>query len=684
MGQIWVREFTGGLDTRRMPETTAGGVLIEAIDGHITRGGEFEKRAAFVQTYDVPGTVGMAFTRTGIVVFGSGPAVAVPTGVAYQRLQHPDGNTALIRVPSFDLNAGKIYAVGVFADGTVHHFYDGVRVSDWFDGRARAMLRVASGNTVPAVSASAAFTITSGTLGGGNLTAITVAGVTITDGPIPHTGDNVTMAAAVAASINTRVSSPDYTASSSGAVVTITSVLPGISANGRVVAYTATGDVSANPSNMNGGVPAVTSRLDDLRVNGVAIIAAPVTWSISNSNTAAEIAAAINAYVSVPEYSAVAVGDQIVILAAAAGTEPNGYYVGAVVSSGLVLDPAAATMNGGAVTAGSFTPGTFVLTIGSKMYSTSGPNMHFSGIKLPTKWTTDATGAGFIDMSSEASGAEELVAVAKYQNYVAVFAEQIIQIWYVDPNPSLNKQSQVLNNTGTVSARSVTKFGDDDLFYVNESGLRSLRARDASNSASTTDIGSPVDTLITGELRKLNADERSRIIGAIEPLEGRFWLAIKEKIFVFSYFSGANVSAWSMYHPGFEVEDMLVFGRRMHLRSGNKIYVYGGVSGEIKYDATVATARLPYLDGEKPTKKKHLRGYDAALEGLWRVSVGMDPNNLDVVDVLGNVFETTFDSETLPAAGGHTHFSLLFQSQGNGPAKLGSAIINYDSDDEDD
>ena len=47
MGTVWVREFTGGLDARRLPETTAGGVLIRARNGHISRGGEFEKRAAF-------------------------------------------------------------------------------------------------------------------------------------------------------------------------------------------------------------------------------------------------------------------------------------------------------------------------------------------------------------------------------------------------------------------------------------------------------------------------------------------------------------------------------------------------------------------------------------------------------------------------------------------------------------
>ena len=40
MGTIWVKEFTGGLDTRRLPVTTTAGVLIKANNGHINRGGE--------------------------------------------------------------------------------------------------------------------------------------------------------------------------------------------------------------------------------------------------------------------------------------------------------------------------------------------------------------------------------------------------------------------------------------------------------------------------------------------------------------------------------------------------------------------------------------------------------------------------------------------------------------------
>lgn len=692
MGEIWVREFTGGLDTRRMAETTPGGVLIQAVNGHISRGGEFEKRAAFVSTYTLPAnTKGLAFMRTGLVVFGSAAPPVMPVGVAYQRLQHPDGTTALLSVPSFDLYSGKIYAVGVFADGSRQHYYDGVRVEDWFDGRARATFRVTAGGVEAATPAVGSITITGGTLGGGNqISTVKVDGVTITSGAIAHTGSNATTADAVAANINSTTSVPDYYAVAAGALVGIGALTAGTSSNGFVVSATVGGDATTGGATpLAGGDDGGVSVLTGITVDGQNIIFSTVEWASNNADTAQAVADAINAAATSPEYTAIANGDQVVILAADPGAATNGKVVLVTLDNGFGITPATnIAMGGGADLDDTFEPGEFVKTIGSKIYSTSGPNMHFSGIKLPTGWTTDNVGAGFIDMSSESSGSEELTALANYQNSVAVFAETVIQIWYVDPDPSLNRKSQVLNNTGTGSPKSVTQFGDNDLFYLNESGLRSLRARDASNAAATTDIGVPVDTLITSVLSAMSTEARQNIIGLIEPRDGRFWLIMGTRIFVFSFFSGAEVSAWSEYLPGFTIDEAVVFGRRVYLRSGNTIYVYGGLGSTLTYDATEAVAQIPYLDADKPWQSKDLTGIDVAAQGEWKIYVAMNPNNLEAQDAIGVVADviadTTFNDGRIPAEGKSTHFSLIFKSQNDGYAKLGSCVIHFEADGDED
>lgn len=692
MGNVWIKEFTGGLDARRLPETTSGGVLITASDGHITRGGEFEKRAAFVRLYDVPDTVGLAQTRTGIVVFGSGVDPGVPEGVDYQQLEHPtDANRVLVDVPSFDLYGGKLYCVAVYDDGSTHHFYDGAVVEDWFDGRARASFSVIGrGETIAAVAAEGAFTITGGTSGVGNeIASVTVNGVTITSGAVAHTGDNATTAAAVAADITSNTSSPDYTASADGAVVTITAAVAGAAPNGFAVAVNVGGDATAGSiENMAGGADAIVSAVTSITVDGIDILGAAVEWATSNSDTATAIAAQINSETSNPEYDAIAVDDTVVILADEAGEAANGLVVAVNVVNDFEVSPSSGlVMDGGvALAAGTFQPGTFVKTIDAKMYALSDSNMHFSGIARPTEWTTDVTGAGFINISTYASGSEELKAIAQYQNFAAVFSESNITIWFIDPDPSLYRKTQLLRNTGTISPHSVTEFGDADLFYLNESGIRSLRARDSSNAASASDLGVPVDTLIKAAVANLTTEERERISGLIEPDDGRFWLVVQDTIFVYTFFNGANISAWSTYTPAaggeaFYVERTVVHNRKVYLRSTDGvIYVYGGLGSELEYDDTEAVARTPYFDAETPTKKKTFTGIDVACEGEWEIWVSFDPTNTDAKDLVARIDGTTYGIDMIPGLGQATHISLTFRSMGTGYAKLGACVIHYAGD----
>ena len=698
MGTIWVREFTGGLDTRRLPEATAGNALIKAVNGHITRGGELEKRAAFVPEYGLPaGTVGLAFDKASIVVFGSdAEPVGLPSGVAYQQLEHPDavdGVPSLIAVPSFDLYSGRIYAVGVFSDGSCHHFYDGARVADWYDGRASASFEVTGGTPIPAVAATALLIVSGGT-GGDTLTSIDIASTTITSGTINYDTDNATTAAAIAADINTLTGSSGYSAEAVGSSVVITAETAGAVANGRLVETAVTGTFGITPSTtLSGGADQINASVT-VSVDGVALTLAATEWATSNEATASAIADAITLDTSSPEYTAISLGATVIILASDPGATPNGLDVTFALQNGFTVSPSSGlTMDGGAEEADTYPPGTFVKTIGSKMYTVSESNFHFSGIKEPTKFTTDVVGAGFIDMSSQASGSEQLTSIAKYQNYVAVFAENTVQIEFVDPDPALNRPVQVLSNTGTLSPRSVTQFGDNDIFYLHESGLRSLQARDSSNAAATFDLGNPVDSLVTEKLAGLTLAERDKVFGLIEPLSGRFWLVMLDTIFVFSFFDRAKVSAWTTYTPSYEddgeqvefdVDEAVVFKRRVYVRSGDQIFVFGGLSTGKATDGAVAEGWLPYLDANEPTKIKAWQGIDAALTGDWEVSVGQQPTNLAAEDKVATLFRTSYNDERISGIGNSTHISPRFRSKGSGAAVLSSVVVHYEGSESED
>lgn len=692
MGTIWIKELTGGLDARRLPETTPGGVLIKGNNGHITRGGEFEQRANFSLFGTLPaGTVGLSHDRSGLYVFGSGTAPTdLPLGVSYQQLVHPvTSSLAIVRIVSVDRYDNKLYVAAEFEDGSVFHYYDGTYVTDWFDGRARASFSVVSGFADAAVAAKASFTITSGTAAG-SIDTVSVAGVDILGGAVTHTGDNTTTATAVASAITSNTSTPNYTATAASGTVTITAADAGAAPNGFPVAVTVGGDATVgSTSYMAGGSDSATSTLTDISVNGVPVISAPVAWAGTAEATASAIVTAINGYSSSPDYTATAVGAKVNILADTAGSAPNGYAVALSTQFSLALSPASGLEMAYGVDSDAYTPGSFVKTVGTKVYSVSDSLLHFSGIQAPTKWTTDTTGAGFINLAVEDSDASDLTSIARYQRQIAVFAPSVTMIWFIDPDPTLNVLSQVLGNTGTKYPRSVAQFGDSDVFYLDTSGLRSLRARDSSNAAATTDIGVPIDPLTTAKMATLTANDLRRVISLINPIDKRFWLIMKDEIFVFSFFENAKVSAWTTYTPGFTIDDATVYNERVYVRSGDNIYAYGGISGQIEYSADVeAEAHLPFLDANRPAAKKNWQGIDAALTGLWEISAALEPTDPTTEEVIARAFETSYNMGRIPLSHSSSHISLRFKSKGlapdGGPAILSAAVIHYEGNENED
>lgn len=73
MPYFLIQDFSHGLDTRKSAATLPPGALRYANNVHVTRGGELEKRKAFVPIQTLPaGSVGLASDRDNLLVFGNG------------------------------------------------------------------------------------------------------------------------------------------------------------------------------------------------------------------------------------------------------------------------------------------------------------------------------------------------------------------------------------------------------------------------------------------------------------------------------------------------------------------------------------------------------------------------------------------------------------------------------------
>jgi hypothetical protein len=587
MPTVIIENFSKGLDVRNMNETTEPGALLVADNSVVNRGGELEKYKSWKKTLTLPAnTYGLKVTNNSIInVFGSDPTPSyVPQKVQYNRLQ-PASGANMVGVNSVDLFDGKFYVSANFDDGSTIHFYDGVEVTDWVDGRATG-----------------SFELTSGT----------------------------------------------------------------------------------------------TGTIDSITVDGVELLSGAVSFNGTLEQTAIDVTNNINANTSTPNYDAIRDGVRIIVRAVDTGTAANGRVLQGFTTD-LTISIIDSPLSGGQDGTSGFTPGDFVKTINTKMYALSGSVTHFSGIDKPTNWQTgSAIGAGFINMSNHSSASQELVAIGEFLELHAIFSQNNIQIWKFDADEEINAKQQTIDNEGTLSAKSVVTFSNDVVF-LGRTGIRALRSLDSSRLGGIRDIGTPIDPIIQDEILT-DRNAVSQAVGIIDPLDGRYLLAIGDTIYTFSFYPDKKISAWTTSKPGFTVEWFDQYDLKVIARSGDDIYNLGGVtenkcretlfgdngfeyssSNCQEYDNVQADIRLPFIDGNDPSRWKMVEAIDVACIGSWDIFICEDPFDWSKEKQIASITRSTFREGRVQINRHSTHFSLRFKSKGNCGAKLGKVLVHYDN-----
>ena len=689
MPYVNVTDFKFGLDRRRPRVAGVPGTLWTAKNVHISRGGDIEAAKKWVSTYALPaGTFGLLTIGEQLFVFGSADlASSVPPPVQYQRLTITSG-AAMTGVLHAVADEGAAYVIAEYADGSIHHFRDGTRIaahdtladatagSNWksladllarkIDANA-AVSAIASGETilvtadvpgtaftisgtatdngasvsqgvtittlqanVPAVAevrAAGTVTITGGSRDPAvnTIAALTVNGTPVISAPVDWVSSNDATANALAIAIGNGTSTHGYTATAAGAVVTIRAAVGlGATANGRVVVATGAGDVTMSTANLSGGVTAV----------------APVAQVSQISFT--------GVYENVDLYEITVNGT---------------VYAATGRASGMM---------------------TYALVSRQRVYGVAGSLLRYSQINDTIDWTdaSPSSGAGFINMAGEAEGSERLVALATYQTFMAIFARSSIRVYYIEADAERNELVQVVENSGTLAPRSVVSFGNIDLFYLDDTGVRSLRARDSSNAAFVSDIGTNIDPDVQTWVRTVGDAVAQKAVAVVDPQDGRYLLAIGSRIYVLSYFPGAKINAWSYYEPGFTVTDFARTKRRLYARDASAIYLYGGLTGNA-YPARgelTYTVDLPFMGAERPATWKKWLGFDIACSGEWLVEVLTDPEDETKVIQLGRVTGTTFHKLDHVLPGRAPLFAFRLTCTGGGPATISSLAMHYESE----
>ncbi len=333
----------------------------------------------------------------------------------------------------------------------------------------------------------------------------------------------------------------------------------------------------------------------------------------------------------------------------------------------------------------------------NKAYVTDGRLLRFSAVGTPTDFTTVANGAGTIDVSSTDTGSADLVGVEPYYNFLALFGRRSIQLWSMASDPAQNQFVQTLANVGCAAPYSPTRYGNGDVLFLSDTGIRSVRARDSSNAAILNDIGSPIDALIQPRRLTLSENTAEKIRGLIDPLTGHFWLVWDDQIYLLAYYPLSKVTAWSVVEPGLNIDYATVAGNRVAFRSGNDIFVYGdatvpstildpytpGVIEANEYDAAPITIETPFLDFGKPATRKVFTGFDVACEGVWKIEANSDPLSPTAWETVATVINTTYSLNRISYQAHSTHVALRATSTVAGKARFAAVAMHYEGGDSD-
>lgn len=334
------------------------------------------------------------------------------------------------------------------------------------------------------------------------------------------------------------------------------------------------------------------------------------------------------------------------------------------------------------------TVATRLFTHGQKVYAMVGPTVYFCAVDDPTLWRANVNGAGSLNLSNNEEGTLEVVGAARYQTDVVFFATDSAQIWSLDPDPANNAFSRAIEQTGAVAGRSMLTYGNNDTFCLARNGSRSVRSRDVSGAPFVTDIGNPIDTVLIQHMKALGETATAAAQSMMETVDGRYMLALGDRIYVLSYFPGSKIQGWTWYEPteipDFSADWVSVNKGKLYVRSGNTIYLYGGDDGDTydtdEEDNYVVTVGLPFMGGKRLFEEKELSSWDMAVENEWTVEALVDARNEARKITLGTVDEISYPDLEYPAAIDGAMFALEMTCSAPGAASISNFAMHFGSE----
>ena len=243
--------------------------------------------------------------------------------------------------------------------------------------------------------------------------------------------------------------------------------------------------------------------------------------------------------------------------------------------------------------------------------------VRFCAAGAPRDWTTSSD-AGFLPTGRNQDGSTDALALGQFQKQLVVFFVDGAQVWDFDEDPANNAIKQKIYGIGTQYPQSQASFASD-VFFLSESGFRSITVNSQTDNFQDIDVGSPIDSLVS-------VSSESPMSSYV-PGFGQYWCFVGNTAWVYSFSKSAKLAAWSQYEFPIDIDAVAALNNRLYVRSGDDVHVLttgAYTDNGILVDIEVEMA---YVDGKQPGVLKQFWGADFVGQGTPNLAFRYDSND---------------------------------------------------------
>ncbi len=214
-----------------------------------------------------------------------------------------------------------------------------------------------------------------------------------------------------------------------------------------------------------------------------------------------------------------------------------------------------------------FVPGDSLVKHYDRLWASDNVNgvIRFSSIANgPSDWTLESD-SGYLPATSYVSGSRITTGLGLYDNKLAVFFADAIQLWTVAADPENIGFDRLIDGAGSEAPRTIRNVLGD-LFYFSQGGFRSLKTVAITGQIKEDDaVGGPIFALTS-------AVDATNGLAVWSPSRSQYICVVGSTAYVYRYSPSQKVTGWTTYTLGTSIDAMVEFDGYVYLRAGTQVY----------------------------------------------------------------------------------------------------------------